>query len=60
MDGPQYGKVPLGRVRWSVFGGGACVCALVGFLCSELSRSIPSHRALALISVFAGSVRAAF
>ena len=30
MDGPQYGKVPLGRLRWLVFG--ACVRAVVGWL----------------------------
>ena len=60
MDGPQYGKVPLGRVRWSVFGG-AFVCALLRF--PERPSAFPErllHRALTLVSVSDFSERVAF
>ena len=59
MDGPQYGKVPLGRVRWSVFGG-ACVRRLA-FCRDVVSLSgAPFRCALALVSVSDFSERAAF
>ena len=58
MDGPQYGKVPLGRVRWSVFGG-VCVCVVVCLFCNAFTECL-LHHALALVSVCASSVRAAF
>ena len=60
MDGPQYGKVPLGRVRWLVFGGG-CVCALLCF--PESPSFLPEcllRRALMLVSVSDFPGRAAF
>ena len=58
MDGPQYGKVPVGRVRWSVFGGG-----FVGWRFVEVLSRFPERLcccALALVSVSDFSERAAF
>ena len=41
MDGPQYGKVPLGSLRWSVFGGGVCVCVCVRWVAFPRRDCIP-------------------